>query len=183
MNLQHKLAELFARPLLDGSESVEESALLVYGIEIFLNEFIKVIIIFLIAIFVGEVKIAVFGTCYLLLASQCSGGRHFNSNVACTLFTIFTAFVGPMCVVMLQVPLWVMLGIAILETGLIYKFIPYIEEKTMNTAQSKRRKIIAILLFWFFVGITGLLGGKALINGILFIECIVILAAWKHKNI
>ena len=176
MYLQHKLAELFARPLLDGNESVEDRALLVYGIEIFLNEFIKVIIIFFIAILVGKVKLAAFGTCYLLLARRCSGGRHFNSNVACTLFTVFTAFVGPMCVSMLQMPLWLMLGITILENGLIYNFIPHTEEKTMSAAQMKSKKISAILLLWIFIGIAGLFLGKGFISAILFIEMIVLLA-------
>lgn len=182
MNLQHKLAELLVLPLQDGRESAEEHALLVYGIEIFLNEFIKVIIIFLFAALVGEVKIATIGTCYLLLARRCSGGRHFNSNAACTLFTIFTAFVGPLGVSFLQLPLWLQMGIGILETGGMYKFVPYTEENSLNASQRKRRKISAILLFWSFMGIAGLLVGKGLINGIFFKEIIVILAVVKYKD-
>lgn len=182
MNLQHKLAELVAMPFVDGKESEEEQALFIYGIEIFLNEFLKVIFIFLIAVLVGKIKIAALGTSYLLLARRCSGGRHFKSNIACTLFTIFTAFVGPLCVSVLHAPLWSLLGIAILETGLIYLCIPYTKDFVLNAIQKRYRKISATLLFWGFVILAEFVGGNTIVNGILLIEGIVIVSAFNYKK-
>ena len=183
MNLQHNLAEWIACLFKEQSDSEVERALIVYGIEIFLNEFLKLLFVLFIALLTGELKIAILDTTYLLLARRYSGGKHFESNVMCTLFTVFTAFVGPLLAVKVDMPLWFQICAGVVETCLIFVFVPYVEEsKILDNRQRQKRKAAACFLLWIFVVIARLLGGASFVNGILFVEMIVILAVLDFKR-
>lgn len=72
MDLQHKLAEQIAVWMDPDKEeeNQEEHILLVYGIELFLNEFLKIMLIFIIGLLMGESKLAIFFMAYVMIAEN-----------------------------------------------------------------------------------------------------------------
>lgn len=180
MDFQHKLAESLAASLEENMESKEEQALLVYGIELFLNEFLKIVLILGIAAMAGELKLAIFYTSYLLIARKCSGGKHFGSNIICMLFTFLTAYIIPMAGTMVTLPLWLQVSMGLIETGLIFIYVPYIKKgKEITKEQKRKRKIAMLIVFLGYLGAAWLFNADTFVNGILFIEMIVVLAAVK----
>lgn len=177
MELQHNLAKWIASYINDESDSEEEIALTTYGIELFMNEFLKVVLIFIVAMLVGQVKMAVIGTTYLFIARRLSGGRHFESNVVCTLFTLLTALVGPLIIFKVSIPTAMRIGIVIFEILMILAFVPYTKEgDVLGDRQRFIKKAASCLLYFLFLGIARLLELEGYINSILLIELIVLLA-------
>ncbi len=184
MDLQHKLAEQIAVWMDPDKEeeNQEEHILLVYGIELFLNEFLKIMLIFIIGLLMGESKLAIFFMAYVMIARKFSGGKHFKSNLMCTIFTTFTCYIETVLCTQLRLPLVLQIAVGILEILCIFAWIPYEKEEQAFTQElRKKRKLQS--LHCFLVGIFGawLLGGVAFVNGLLLCEGIVLISTIQKK--
>lgn len=187
MDLQHKLAEQIA-VCMDGysneEEKQEEHILLVYGIELFLNEFLKILLIFIIALFMGEGKVAVFFMAYVIIARRVSGGKHFKSNFMCTIFTTFTCYIGPLLCKQSRLPIELQIVVIILEILGIFLLIPYEkEEREFTQKLRKKRKRQALFCFLISIPVAWLLGGTAFMNGLFLCEGIVLVSAIQKKSV
>ena len=84
VELQHCMAVGIANLLDENKEQdVEDKLFLIYGIEVFLNEFLKIAFALMLGGILGALPLVLFGTVYLILLRRYAGGRHFQSNGAC----------------------------------------------------------------------------------------------------
>ncbi len=154
--MQHKLAAFFAKHLLSGNDTEENRILLTYGIEIFLNEFLKFLLVMALGVIFGYWKITLLSTVYILVIRQILGGRHFESNVLCTLYTILSAFLLPSVVSNINVSSKILLFLIAVEIVMVLLFCSY-EENT--ECRSYKRSVTAVLTFLVFLFISYKVGG------------------------
>ena len=148
MDLQHLMAEKLALLFLDEKDDEREKAVVTYGIEVVLNEVLKAILILMLGIIFGKTLVAVIGYLYLIIVRRYLGGRHFNSNILCTITTVFTAFVGPVLVMKINVPLIIQIVTSVLLTIIIIVMIPYSEDGPISPEKRRINKFMALLFFW-----------------------------------
>ena len=70
--MQHKMAIYFADKLFEGIEEEKEKILVAYGIEVFLNEFLKIIFYMSIGIILGKSLEVFFSIAFFLISSKLS---------------------------------------------------------------------------------------------------------------
>ena len=189
MELQHKLAVKLAEIIdKNGTEesNMEERMLLIYGIEIFLNEFLKLMFILLFAIIVNKAGEAVFFMVYLLVARKLAGGRHCKNNLMCLLVTFFTAFAAPVAAVRMTVGTVIQISLFIGELVVTLLILPYIKKEEEPTKEERRkRKVSAGIMFSVFILLARLLGGIPYVNGMLAEHALILISAlpeFKKKN-
>lgn len=181
MELQHKLAVKLAE-IVDKNEkeesNKEEQALLIYGIEIFLNEFLKLMFILLFAIVVNKTWEALFFMAYFLVARKLAGGRHCKNNLMCLLVTFFTVFVAPVAATKRTVGTIILISLFIGEWIVTILILPYIKKgEDLMKEERKKRKVSATIMFMVFTILAGMLGGKPYVNGMLAEHALILISA------
>ncbi len=122
MNLQHALAVGIANYLdAETAPDTKEKVLLTFGIELFLNEFLKLVLILLLAVLLGEFPVVLLSTIYFLLLRRYTGGRHCKTNLKCYMATILTLLVLPILAVNITLPYQVIGLLVVVETILMIK--------------------------------------------------------------
>ena len=182
MDLQHKMAEKLALLFLDDKDDEREKAVITYGIEVVLNELLKAILIFLLGVLFGKIWIAIIGLTYLLIIRRYLGGRHFDSNIMCTIFTVFSAFLGPVMIMMIRIPLFIQVVVGIILTLTIIFMNLYTKDEPFPPEKIRINKIISIVLFWTVGIISYIFGGLDYLSAILFIGIIGVVFAFDLKR-
>ena len=172
------MAEKLALLFLDEKDDEREKAVITYGIEVVLNELLKSILILVLGIVFGKTLVAVIGLVYLLIIRRYLGGRHFNSNIMCTMFTVFTAFLGPVLVMMIIIPFVVLIVAAILLTLTIFIMNLYSEDEPLSPEKVKKNKLVSILIFWVAGLLAYVFGKDSYLSEILFIELVAVVFAF-----
>lgn len=72
--------------------SIEEITVISYGIELFLNSVIKIIVYMLIGILIGRMKEVLFSLLVWCSVRKQSGGRHAKNDSICFLISGFSIF-------------------------------------------------------------------------------------------
>lgn len=125
MNIQHALAIKIANFLdAETAPDTKEKVLLTFGIEIFLNEFLKVVLILVLAALLGELFVVLLATTYLLLLRRYAGGRHCNTNFKCYVASIMTTLILPIIVINISLPYIVSAFLVVIELILVVKGLP-----------------------------------------------------------
>lgn len=86
MDLQHLLAVKLAKYII--GEHEEKAIVVTYGIEVFLNEFLKLAVALIIGVAIGKLWLVLFTAIYLLIMRRLIGGRHFKSNILCFIVSL-----------------------------------------------------------------------------------------------
>ncbi|SDB23575.1 Accessory gene regulator B [Pseudobutyrivibrio sp. YE44] len=126
--MQHNLAEYLAKFIINETDSEYDRTLTVYGIEVFLNEFLKATLIFILGVLTGNLIISMLSTFFVLLSRKIIQGRHFSNNVICTFYSVFTCFIAPVIFLHIDIPvriLYASIGIILLSIigiGVYYNY-------------------------------------------------------------
>lgn len=87
--MQHRIAKMLTNLLLIGDKkNSNENILILYGIEVFLNEFTKIIVSLILGILLGIGYETVFTVLMLLILRRIGGGRHFRTNYECFMISV-----------------------------------------------------------------------------------------------
>lgn len=125
MNLQHTLAVGIANYLdTETSLDTKEKVLLTFGIELFLYEFLKLVLIILLAILMGEFPVVLLSTLYFLAIRRYVGGKHCKTNLKCYLVSILTLLVLPILASNITFPLLITILLVVTETILLVRGLP-----------------------------------------------------------
>lgn len=176
MGLLHKVSEKIAYCMDKEQNDYREHVLMIYGIELILNELIKVIAIIIVAAIIKKITIAIFSMTYLYLSRKYSGGGHLKSQWTCITVSVVACFLGPVIVEKITMNDMIIIPI-IAEAILIFIWIPDIKEFTGLYAAYVKKKIMALMIFIIGITLSWMLGGTCLVNGVLFCEAIVLLFA------
>lgn len=154
MDIQHELALIIATYLereKAKKEDVSENELVIltYGIEVFLNEFIKIIIAVILGILLGEILLVLYSIVFLLLIRRYSGGIHFESNLICLLYSLVAIVVMPVFGKRFDLGIGIAAVLCVVE---LVAFMFFIEKRH---DESKRQLLIrkCKLLFVYVVGL------------------------------
>ena len=125
MDIQHALAVRIANYLdAETAQDTKEKVLLTFGIEVFLNEFLKIVLILLLAILFGEVPVVLLSITYFLLLRRYAGGRHCKTNLKCYMASVLTLLVLPIMAINITIPYIVTGIIIIVEMIVLVKGLP-----------------------------------------------------------
>ncbi len=174
MGLLHKLSKRIAGYFEDEAENYIENSLVAYGIELILNETIKILMIMVVAFLLNKVVIAIYFIIYLYLSRKFADGKHFEGQWSCIIVSVATCFLGPVLLEKLAVQNEVIILVTIIEIILIFRWIPYKKEPGHISESDVRNKMISLLIFALGIIIAWLIGGKGFVNGVLFCEAVVL---------
>lgn len=164
MKIQHNLAVAIANLLKQDEDSKEDKLLLVYGIEVFLNEFLKLACAWFLALFMGILPEVIFATVEFLLLRHYAGGKHFESNAVCfsvsILSMILPAFIGKY--IDFEIEMLVILNILVCLFLIIYA--PLNQKKLLSRHEKCARKILSIVIYGIAVIVAKILGGAQYFN-------------------
>lgn len=155
MNLQHKIAVWIAGLLeTKQNESKENTLLFIYGIEVFLNEFFKVITAWGIGLLAGKFKEVVFATFFLLLMRNIAGGKHFKSNLMCFITSIMAIVLPSVIGSLFLLPMEYFFIISGIECITLFTFSPYFINHSLKGTQKWIRKSVIVCIYiigilWF----------------------------------
>ncbi len=172
--MQHKMAIYFADKLFEGIEEEKEKILVAYGIEVFLNEFLKIIFYMSIGIILGKSLEVFFSIAFFLGVRRIAGGRHCRTNVACFIISLLT-ICGSVIIAYFINEYFrprneLIFIITIVESIAIIIFIPF-KINITNYKQIIMRKVIMLCL---------LLGGVTIpmaINYYIYVDIVIFLIA------
>lgn len=182
MDLQHCMAVGLANILDDNKEQdTEEKLLLVYGIEVFLNEFLKIACAWLLAWGVGELPLVIFGTIYLILLRRYAGGKHFKSNAACFIFSVFSLVPVPILGGNIHFSFMFQAGIFLSSVLLFWRFAPAKIEKNVSEKDRLRKKWTTLVIYVFGVLFAWIIGKEAYVNAMLLIGLIASVATIEKR--
>lgn len=151
MNLQHIMAEKIAQMLGANDENEEERLWIIFGIEVFLNEFFKILCACVLGIWLKILQEVIFSITFLLLLRKFAGGRHFESNFLCYIVSIATIICPTLIGTCMDFPINVIRAICILEVLFFAFYAPYIENDIMTQKQTYIYKIISLCILVFGV--------------------------------
>ena len=77
--------------------------ILVYGIEVFLNEAIKVVVIVCLGILMDKLRLIIFSMIFLLILRRYVGGNHFSNNKICLLYSVTSTTIIPVLVEKIEI--------------------------------------------------------------------------------
>lgn len=150
--MQHKMAVYIASRLFEGAELQEEKLLVIYGIETFLNEFLKAISYIIIGIVLGIGFEVLFSILFFLCIRRIAGGRHCKTNVACYTVSVLTIFGSIIMAYWVyeyfQQNINLIFLIATVESIAIILFIPF----EIDIISNKSIVIRKVLMFCFLIG-------------------------------
>ncbi len=132
----------------------------------------------------GLLPQAVFASIYLLLLRRYSGGRHFQSNLACGIFSFTVIVLFPGIGMFLSLPLIVRCALIVGTTGLLAYSVPFLkEDDELEYNMILKRKCITLFIYLAGLGIGFYLGGVHLVQGAIFIGATVAISAIpRHKK-
>lgn len=176
MRIQHNLAVAIANLLKQDDDSKEDRMLLVYGIEVFLNEFLKLVCAWFIALFMGILPEVVFATVEFLLLRHYAGGKHFESNAVCFIVSIlsmiFPAIIGKY--IDFEIEILVILNILVCLFLLIYA--PLNQKKLLGRHEKYKRKILSVIIYGVAIAISKILGEAQYANIVWLIGVIEVIS-------
>ncbi|MBD5545409.1 MAG: hypothetical protein HDR01_14510 [Lachnospiraceae bacterium] len=158
MNLQHKIAVWIAGHLeTKQNESKENTLLFIYGIEVFLNEFYKLITAWGIGLLVGKLKEVVFATFFLLLMRNIAGGIHFKSNFICFITSVMAIVLPSVIGSFFILPMEYFFIIFSIECITLFIVSPYFKNNSLRGIQKWVRKSVIVYIYiigtlWFLYG-------------------------------
>ena len=179
MNLQHKLAVTIASVLDDDTPKQDTNhILLTYGIEVFLNEFLKLAISLLIAWPMGLLPQAAFASVYLLLLRRYAGGRHFESNLVCSLFSFTVIVLFPGMGMHLLLPSEIRCALIIRTIAVLAYVVPFLKkDEQMKNKETLKRKVITLFIYLIGLVIGYCLGGVPFLQVAIFVGATVAITA------
>lgn len=182
MKIQHNLAVAIANLLKQDEDSKEDKLLLVYGIEVFLNEFLKLVCAWLLALFIGILPEVIFATVEFILLRHYAGGKHFESNAVCFIVSVLSmilpAIIGK-CIDF-EIEILVVLNILICLFLIIYA--PLNEKKLLSRHEKFARKISSIVIYGIAVIVAELLGGAQYFNIVWLIGVIEVISILQKRT-
>lgn len=96
-----------------------------YGMTVFINEFIKIILLFLVFSFINQFNLFIYSFFILMTIRPLSGGLHFNTSVKCFLFSLsyfaLTVLAFPNLIQLNKIIIIILL---VISTILIYLYSP-----------------------------------------------------------
>lgn len=100
MDIQHEMALIIAKQITKMEFEMKEDKfnILVYGIEVFLNEAIKVVVIVCLGILMDKLRLIIFSMIFLLILRRYVGGNHFSNNKICLLYSVTSTTIIPVLV-------------------------------------------------------------------------------------
>ena len=177
MDIQHEVALKIATYLereKAKKEDVSENELVIltYGIEVFLNEFIKIIIAVILGILLGEILLVLYSIVFLLLIRRYSGGIHFESNLICLLYSLVAIVVMPVFGKRFDLGIGIAAVLCVVE---LIAFMFFIEKRH---DESKRQLLIrkCKLLFVYVVGLffAYILGGIPYLRAMSYLVLMIV---------
>lgn len=182
MDLQHCMAVGLANILDDNKEQdTEEKLLLVYGIEVFLNEFLKIACAWLLAWGLGELSLVIFGTIYLTLLRRYAGGKHFKSNATCFIFSIFSLVPVPVLGVNIHFSFMFQVSIFLIGVLLLWIFAPAKMGKNISENDRLRKKWTTLIVYVLGLVFGWIIGKEAYVNAMLLIGMIASIATIERR--
>lgn len=179
MDIQHEIAKKIAtfleRDRIKKNEDIAERLIiLTYGIEVFLNEFIKFLIAVIVGIILGEIKIVLCAIIYLVLIRRYSGGFHFNSNLVCILYTLVDLLVMPIIGRRIEITIWVPIVLVVIE---VLAFLIFVKKRQNEDNKSLIIRKVKLLTVYFAGGaVAYLIGGIPFVRGMIYLAILVVLA-------
>ena len=179
MNFQHKLAITIANFLDDDTSRQDTNhILLIYGIEVFLNEFLKLVVSLLIAWLIGLLPQAAFASVYLLLLRRYAGGRHFESNLACSLFSFTVIVIFPGIGMHLLLPTKIRYALIIGTAALLVSVVPFLKkDEQMENKEKLKRKVITLFIYFTGLFLGYCVGEIHFLQGAIFVSATVAITA------
>lgn len=184
VELQHCMAVGIANLLDDNKEqNEEEKLLLTYGIEVFLNESLKIAFALMLGGILGTLPLVLFGTVYLILLRRYAGGRHFQSNGACFVFSVFTLVPVPMIGYYMHLPFILQLGSFLLEAALFFVYAPSKIREDISEKDRRVRKWKTLSIYVCGLFFAHFMGGDGYVNAMLMIGLIAAFATIEKRQI
>lgn len=148
MDLQHHIAKNIAKKLGLKNEEKENQLWIIYGIEVFLNEFFKLICALILGIVFHILPEVIFSTILLLTLRHFAGGRHFKNNFICFIVSVFTLFFPGIVIPYISISNKKIIFISILEIILFMIYAPFPNEarKKFTVVKIIKEKILSIFL-------------------------------------
>lgn len=173
MDIQHALAVRIANYLdTETAQETKEKVLLTFGVELFLNEFLKLVLILLLAVLLGEVPIVLLSTIYFLLLRRYAGGRHCKTNLKCYMASIMTLLVLPILAVNISLP-YIATGIMIIvEMIVLVKGLP-----------QKVNKKRLFIVFCIGIMLGYILGDLSYMNALIVVAFVSLVAAVDYDRL
>lgn len=184
VGLQHCIAVGIANLLDENKEQdVEDKLFLIYGIEVFLNEFLKIAFALMLGGILGALPLVLFGTVYLILLRRYAGGRHFQSNGACFAFSVFTLVPVPMTGYYMHLPFILQLGSFLLEVALFFVYAPSKVGEVISEKDRRIRKWKTVFIYVCGLFLAYFMGGDGYANAMLMIGLIAAFATIEKRQI
>lgn len=187
MDIQHQMAVKIAdfidsRKEEETEESVEQKLLLIYGIEVFLNEFLKMAVVLACGILLGEIPLILCAMVFLLLLRRYAGGKHFESNLICFCVTWFSLVAVPIIGKTTAMPVAAMVAIGIVEAILLLIYAPSKADEDYTRKQRLILKTKTMVVYgiglwgsWFF-------GGIEYLRAMMLVALVVAITAIRIKK-
>ena len=183
MDIQHSMAVKIAN-MIDKETPAqdEEKIMLTYGVEVFLNEFLKMLCAWSLAIIFGIFPSVFYGTVFLLILRRYAGGIHFRSNAVCFVFTVMVLVAIPIAARHIVMPQALEMTLILCEIILFAVFAPAHAKKEYTVKEKAITKIILIL--FHLIGIYGakLLQGENSKEAMIMIAFVAAVTAIERKN-
>lgn len=187
MDIQHQMAVKIADFVDSGKgeeteESVEQKLLLIYGIEVFLNEFLKMAVVLACGIFLGEVPLTLYAMVFLMLLRRYAGGKHFESNLICFCVTWFSLVPVPIIGKTMAIPVEVMIPIGMIEVILLLIYAPSKADEDYTRKQQLILKAKTMIVYG--IGLLGswFCGGIEYLRAMMLVALVVAITAIRIKK-
>ena len=162
MDIQHEMALIIAKQITKMEFEMKEDKfnILVYGIEVFLNEAIKVVVIVCLGILMDKLR--------LIILRRYVGGNHFSNNKICLLYSVTSTTIIPVLVEKIEIVYYDMFFLLIIEIIVLFIFVE--RRKNESEKQLLIRKMKGAIIF-ISIFVWGNLVGKK--QYVFVVECIM----------
>lgn len=168
--------------------SIEEIALIRYGISSIMMELSKFFIMLLLFTVTGNGILYLFGVFILLLLRSCNGGLHFSSYIGCLVFSTCILYIG--CIFlpsMFQLSNFTMLVFLACCIFITYRIGPIVSKSRPNLTplQIKESKLCSFKIILLYMTIVALFGKNPFIQAgfwMIFLQTLQLLFAFYYQN-
>lgn len=162
MNLQHAVAVRMSDWICENENTEEEKAFVTYGVEVFLNEFSKMIVALLLGMLFRIFWVVFFETVFLILLRRYAAGAHFQNNAMCFCFTECVLVVIPVIVSVANIH-WSIYALLCMAAGMCFHL-------------SARERRYTAIVFGMGMVVSCILGGMFFLKTTIVIAMIVALS-------
>lgn len=173
--LEHKLALIITKWMNKFyPRDAKEQVVIVYGIEVFIDNIFKLLVYLLVAIYLGILKESVIMFLLFTGLRKSAGGMHFDKNIVCFLFTGIVIVGGAFISRIITINYFIWSILLILAGLILLKYAPSGTKKNPILPEKiKPLKIKTVITFLIYVVIAVILNKSTFSNMVLIISLVV----------